>query len=279
MRRSDWGNLEQLKHDFGWARASFTYNPAGQIVSTTRSNDLYAWTGHASGTTSTSVNGLNQIDGWVTDLTNDAKGNVIDDGSYSYAYSSENLLTSLTNPGGTVQTSSTFAYDPLTRLAVIDSSNSGLDAQLGYDGGEIVLEGLSNNRTRRYVFGPGVDEPLVSYLVTSTGTSRSWHQADERGSTLRLSNDGGAPSAGFGRYDEYGVGTGVSRFHYTGQYWLGDANLHYYRARMYDPRLGRFLQPDPVGYTAGMNLYAFTGGDPINFLDPSGLGRNGICGR
>jgi len=85
-----------------------------------------------------------------------------------------------------------------------------------------------------------------------------------------LSNDAGASGA-TGKYDEYGAGTGVSRFHYTGQYWLADRDLHYYRARIYDPRLGRFLQPDPIGYYGGMNLYAYVGGDPVNFTDPSGL--------
>lgn len=109
----------------------------------------------------------------------------------------------------------------------------------------------------------------MAYLVTSTGTSRLWYHADERGSVVGISSDAGASYAAVG-FDEYGVGTGTSRFHYTGQYWLG-GDLHYYRARMYDARLGRFLQPDPIGYGAGMNMYAYVMGDPVNLVDPSGL--------
>jgi RHS repeat-associated protein len=268
--------LQQLSQDLPGTSndltLGFAYNPAGQIASTTRSNDLYAWTGHGSGTTSTTSNGRNQIAGWVNTLGYDSKGNVTGDGTYAYGYSSENLLTSLSNSAtGAIQSSSSYAYDPLMRLAKIDSNNSALDADLGYDGQEIVLEGLSSSRTRRYVFGPGTDEPLVAYLVTSTGTTRSWLQADERGSTLRQTDDSGNPSSAVGRYDEYGAGLGVSRFQYTGQYWLGDANLHYYRARVYDPKLGRFLQPDPIGYGGGMNLYAYVRGDPVNLTDPLGL--------
>ncbi|MDZ4110401.1 MAG: RHS repeat-associated core domain-containing protein [Brevundimonas sp.] len=74
-------------------------------------------------------------------------------------------------------------------------------------------------------------------------------------------------------YDEYGVRAAAytSRFQYTGQMWLPDAGLYHYRARAYDPSLGRFLQTDPIGYAAGANLYAYVGGDPMNRTDPLGL--------
>ena len=41
-------------------------------------------------------------------------------------------------------------------------------------------------------------------------------------------------------------------------------------ARYYDPKAGRFLSPDPVGYPISMNLYTYAGGDPVNYLDPDG---------
>ena len=266
--------LNDLKLDFAGTAddltSTFAYNPASQIAANTRSNDPYSWTGHGSGTTSTTSNGLNQLGSWVSTLSYDTKGNVTVDGTYTYGYSSENLLTSLVNSAtGALQPTIAFSYDPLMRLAKIDSSNSAFDVDFGYDGSEMALEGLSAGRTRRYVYGPGVDEPLVGYLVTSTGTSRLWYQGDERGSIARLSNDAGTPG-GIGKFDEYGQG-GTSRFRYTGQYWLGEANLLYYRARIYDPRLGRFLQPDPIGYGAGTNMYAYVRGDPVNFIDPQGL--------
>ncbi|WP_245942018.1 RHS repeat domain-containing protein [Sphingomonas gilva] len=99
-------DLSGTVHDLTLA---FSYNPASQIVTSTRGNDLYAWTGHGNVTRGYTANGLNQLTAaGSTSLTHDARGNISGMGAASYGYSSENLLTS--GPG------TTLAYDPLLRL-------------------------------------------------------------------------------------------------------------------------------------------------------------------
>jgi len=61
-----------------------------------------------------------------------------------------------------------------------------------------------------------------------------------------------------------------NEFYYTGRRVDPETGLYYYRARYYSPKLGRFLQTDPVGTTDDSNSYAYTAADPINAIDSSG---------
>jgi RHS repeat-associated protein len=57
---------------------------------------------------------------------------------------------------------------------------------------------------------------------------------------------------------------------FTGRRFDIENGLYYYRARYYNPHIGRFMQTDSVGYSAGMNLYRYCGNNPLVFVDPSG---------
>jgi RHS repeat-associated protein len=109
-------------------------------------------------------------------------------------------------------------------------------------------------------------------------TDRRWLIADERGSIVAVTDQSGA-AFNINRYDEYGIPApyNLGRFGYTGQAWLPEVGLYYYKARFYSPTLGRFLQTDPIGFGDGVNWYNYVGGDPVNKSDPSGLAVQVNC--
>jgi RHS repeat-associated protein len=146
----------------------------------------------------------------------------------------------------------------------------GVNALAEYDGG--------NGLQRRYVFGPGIDNPIVQYEGSGT-TDRRFMGKDEHGSIISLTDSAGALIA-INRYDEYGKpqSTNTGRFQYTGQMWLSELGAYYYKARVYLPHLGIFAQTDPSGTDGGVNLYAYVLNDPINGRDPTGLECGTVTG-
>jgi RHS repeat-associated protein len=252
---------------------TFGYNAASQITQRTRSNDVYAWTEAYAVNRSYTVNGLNQYTaaGGAT-FGYDANGNLTSDGSNTYVYDVENRLA--TASGGHT---ATLRYDPLGRLYEV-AGTSGTTRFL-YDGDALVAEYSSAGAlTARYVHGSnaGADDPLIWY----GGGVTHWLHADHQGSIVAMTNGSGALSS-IDAYDEWGIpnATNAGRFQYTGQAWLSELGLYYYKARMYSPTLGRFIQTDPLGYEGGINLYEYVEDDPIDGTDPTGndccYGSNG----
>jgi RHS repeat-associated protein len=177
-----------------------------------------------------------------------------------------------------------FAYDEEGRLAT--TTLDGVPTSYDYNGtmpmgdwtGTAFVTGATE--TRQHVFGAG-GEPLY---LTVNGVSTYSHQ-DALGSTIALSSATAGSTLGkitaeFA-YDAFGQPTVpvTSTFGYAGQRVDPTTGLVYDRARFYSPALGRFYVPDPSGYKGGSNLYAYSGNDPVNFRDISGLCGGAGCGN
>jgi RHS repeat-associated protein len=296
----DIGRLNSQSDIFGSATNNsnvnwaFSFNPASEIASEARTipnstTDPYAYGGLLAVNRAYAVNGLNQYTAaGPASFAYDANGNLTSDGSNTYTYDVENRLVTAVG-SGVKGTTTNLTYDPLGRLFQVDQGTLSSTTKFLYDGDALAAEFNSSNAlTDRYVHGSNAaaDDPLLWFSSSSLASLHYLH-ADHLGSIVAIANSNGSSFA-TNAYDEYGINDSGNntdeRFGYTGQAFVPELGMYYYKARFYSPTLGRFLQTDPVGYKDQINLYEYVGDDPVDYNDPTGnetpcAGKGGNCGE
>jgi RHS repeat-associated protein len=196
-------------------------------------------------------------------------------GGATVSYDAQNEMTSLNN-GNTAQ----FTYDGLGRC--VRRTINGVPRLFTYDGWKPMLEWDQwGNFLAWNVYGAGSDEILAR--GDSTYGALIYKQ-DHHGNVVGLLDGAGNVIEKY-TYDAFGQPTVTdywgnvrgstswygNRFMFQGREWIAELGIYDFRNRMYHPALGRFLQPDPLGFGGGdANLFRYCGGDPVNCSDPDG---------
>ncbi len=207
------------------------------------------------------------VSGSGATYTYDANGNLSQKvegaDTWGYEWNAENQLTRVTK--NSVE-QARFKYDPLGRR--VEKVAAGVTTAWTYDSEDILRQGAGGT-TLKYVHGMGFDEALA----TDDGSALSYFHADGLGSIGKTTNSAGAATLSR-RYDAWGnleLGSATTGYAFTGREWEPEAGLHYYRARYYDSKVGRFAGEDPLGFDADVNFFAYVGNSPNNHTDPLGL--------
>ncbi|MDR3468688.1 MAG: RHS repeat-associated core domain-containing protein [Xanthobacteraceae bacterium] len=251
------------------ATFAFAYDGTNRRISQTTTDNGYWY--YPAATASTVAYTANNLDQYTAigaiAPTYDANGNLTFDGTFTYGYDAENRLISASGAGNTASYSydaqgrrKTKTVNGTTTVLVQDPQGR---AVMDYDGSSGAIQSW-------YAFGVGPNDVLNQ--VNVAGSTRATYIPDVQGSIIASLDaaSGTLTRAGYLAYGESGTTAGT--FRYTGARIDAETNgLYDYRARVYSPALGRFLQADPIGSAGGINLYVYVGNDPLNWTDPFGL--------
>ena len=250
-------------------RIDYTYDPAGNRSSQASGfsmynlpsavpNSLYDAANHQ--LTFGSYSMLYDLNGNVTNIINGATVN-------NLAWNARNQLTNMTGAA-----TATFAYDGVGRR--ITRTIGSTTEKYAYDGFDIIQQ-LDNAGTvgANYFRGLAIDEPWQRIDVGSASTNRIY-LADALGSAVALADTNKTLQTQYA-YEPFGAttSTGVANknsYEFTARENDG-TGLYYYRARYYNPALGRFVSEDPAQFVVGGSFYTMVGNDPLDYIDPLGL--------
>ena len=184
--------------------------------------------------------------------------------TWTYSWNAENQLTKVEKNGAE---QARFSYDPIGRR--VEKVAGGAATSYVYDDDNILRQTRAAS-TLKYVQGEEVDEPLAM----DDGVAMTYLHVDGLGSVVKVTDATGGVVL-TRQYDAWGSLLSAAEqagYAFTGREWDPEIGFSYHRARYYAPAIGRFINEDPIGLQSDdINLYAYVGGNPVNFIDPLGL--------
>jgi RHS repeat-associated protein len=246
---------------------SYSYDGLGNRISSDKAT-LWVYNGN---------NQLNSFD--TTTFGYDDQGNMtgktVNGTTTTFNYSVDNRLEKVEDQGGT--TTASYYYDPYGRR--LWKEVAGARTYFHYNDEGLAGEyNGAGNELRTYGYQPG-SPWSTNPLFIQAGGEYYWYQNDHLGTPQKMISANGTV-VWSARYDSFGLATvGVetvkNNLRFPGQYFDYETGLHYNWHRFYDPETGRYITADPIGLDGGINLYAYVENDPINWVDPWGLLRDG----
>ena len=199
-------------------------------------------------------------------------------GVQRFAYDAESRLVEVRNENGSVVR---MAYDPLGRR--VEKTEHGSD---GYPLGETrfmwdglrLLQEHKHSQSSLYVYEDEGYQPLARVDGAGPLQKIRYYHNDLNGLPEQLTETDGH-SVWQATYRVWGNTLEEVRepyyieeqnLRFQGQYLDRETGLHFNTFRFYDPDVGRFTTPDPIGLLGGFNLYQYTP-NPLTWMDPLGL--------
>ncbi len=165
-----------------------------------------------------------------------------------------------------------YRYDALGRR--IEKSTGGERTRFAWDGDALLAE-HGRGVVREWVYLPGTFEPFAMLDVKGAAHALYHYHNDPNGAPVRVTTSKGEVQW-CAAYETWG---GIAQLHVDGlaqplrlqgQYYDPETGLHYNRHRYFDPRIGQFISPDPLGLAAGLNPFEFAS-NTLTWADPLGL--------
>lgn len=198
------------------------------------------------------------------------RGLVRSDGVNTLGYDARGHLTSAATPSGPYL----YAYDHEGKRASKTAANGAKTYYLYDAGGRLIAETNGAQWQREYIWLGS--RPVMMVVPASAGSAeqRYFVHVDHTETPVRLTNAAGATVWTWNR-SPFGVeapgGSVTFNLRMPGHYFDAETGYHYNWKRTYNPRTGRYLQPDPLGEAGGISAYTYAAGDPVGRVDPTGL--------